>query len=70
MYGKEKENLQKLRVVFAIFPLKGAYICNILLRPADSNRLIMVKLKQGFQYRGYVYFEPVRPNFMYQALIF
>ena len=28
----------------------------------------MVKLKRDLKYRGYVYFEPVRPNVIYQAL--
>ena len=36
--------------------------------PADSNGLIVVKLKQDLHYRGYVCFEPVRQNVIYQAL--
>ena len=67
---KGKREFAKIKGSICNIPIQGAYICNILLRPADSNRLIVVKLKRGFQYRGYVYFEPVRPNFMYQALIF
>ena len=31
-------------------------------RPADSNRLIVVKLKENLKYRSYVSFEPVHPN--------
>ena len=31
-------------------------------RPADSNRLIVVKLKENLKYRSYVSFEPVRPK--------
>ena len=61
----EKGTLQKLRVVLLIkgnIPIETANICNILPRPADSNRLIAVKLKRDLKYRGYVYFEPVRPN--------
>ena len=30
--------------------------------------MIVVKLKQYLKYRGYAYFEPVRPNIIYQAL--
>ena len=30
--------------------------------------MIVVKLKQYLKYRGYVYFEPVRPSIIYQAL--
>ena len=49
--------------------IEPANICNILPRPADSNKLILLKLKQdlrlsGHKYWGYVYFEPVLPNVM------
>ena len=37
-------------------------------RPAASNGLIVVKFKWDLKYRGYVYFEPVCPNVIYQAL--
>ena len=30
----------------------------------------MVKQKRDFKYRGHVYFEPVRPHVIYQALIY
>ena len=30
----------------------------------------MAKLKRGLKYSGYVYFEPVGPNVMYQAVNF
>ena len=33
-----------------------------------SNELIVVKLKRDLKYRGYVYFESVRPNVIYHAL--
>ena len=63
----EKENLQKLRVVFVMSLLKHQ-TCNILPRPADSNGLIVVKSKRDLKYRGYVYFEPICPNVICQAL--
>ena len=37
-------------------------------RPADSNGLIMMKLKRDLKYGGYVYFESVCPSVIYQAL--
>ena len=43
----EKGNLQKLRVVFVISPLKQKILCNILPGPKDSNKLIVVKRKQN-----------------------
>ena len=40
-------------------PIEAANICNILRRPADSNRLILVKSKQDLKHIGYLYFDPV-----------
>ena len=36
--------------------------CNSLPRPADSNGVIIVRLKRKAGYRGHVLFEPVRPR--------
>ena len=57
--------------------IKGA-ICNVpvdtvdisgtLPRQADSNGLIIVKLKRKLEYRGHVYFESVRPNIINRLL--
>lgn len=33
-----------------------------------ANRLIVVKLKRAFKYMGYIYFGPVYPHTLYQAL--
>ena len=43
-------------------------ICNVLPRSCDSNGLIIVKLKRHRKYRGHVFFEPVRPSMIYEAL--
>ena len=48
--------------------IETANICNILPRPANSNGLIVVKLKRDLKYRDYVYFKPGRPNVIYEAL--
>ena len=64
----EKEQFSEIKgTTICDVPIVSAEVCNLLLRPVDSNRLIMVKLKQDFSYRGYVYFEPVRPCAVYQA---
>ena len=58
--------------------IKGS-LCNIpvnevhdnyrsLPRPADSNGLLIVKLKRKAQYRSHVLFEPVRPVFVERFL--
>ena len=55
MHGKGK--YAKIKDSICHIPIEAAHICNILPRPADSNGLIVVKLKKGLKYRAYVYFE-------------
>ena len=42
--------------------------CNSLPRPADSNGVIVVKLKRKAAYRWHVLFEPVRPSLIESLL--
>ena len=63
-----KEEIAKIKGSICNVPIEAATICNILPRPADSNGQIVVKLKQDLKYRGSVYFEPVRPDVIYQAI--
>ena len=63
----EMEN-SKIKGSICNIPIESANICNILPRPPDSNGLIVVKLKRELKDRGYVYFETVRPNVIYQVL--
>ena len=42
--------------------------CNSLPTPADSNGVIIVKLKRKAAYRGHVLFEPVRPRLIESLL--
>ena len=65
MHGKGE--FAKIKCSICNIPIEIANICNILPRPSDSNGLIVVKLKRDLKYRGYVYFEPVCPNIIYQA---
>ena len=64
----EKGEFAKVKGNICNMPIEAANICNILPRPADSNRLIVVKFKRDLKYIGYVHFEPVRPNVIYQTL--
>ena len=43
---------------------------DVLLRGADSNGLIVVKLKRKMSYRSHVYFEAVEPELVHQALVY
>ena len=63
MHGKGV--FAKIKGSISNVPIAAA---NILPRPADSNELIVVKLKRDLKYIGYVYFEPVHPNVIYRAL--
>ena len=44
--------------------------CNSFPRPADSNGLVIVKLKRKLEYRGHVYFELLRSRFIFRILQF
>ena len=65
-----KGEFAKIKGSICNIPIEVANICNILPRPADSNGFIAVKLRQDVKYRGYVYFESVRPNIIYQTLYY
>ena len=66
MHGKGEFSKIKGTICNALF--ESADICNVLRRPANSKGLIAVKIKWDLKYRGYVYFESVRPFVIYQAL--
>ena len=44
--------------------------CNMLPRPADTNALIIVKLKRKLEYKGHAVFEAVRSDVVIQFLEF
>ena len=62
-FSKFKGNIWNIRV-------EVANVCNILPRSSVSNGLLMVKLNRDLKYRVNVYFEPVSPHVIYQALIY
>ena len=42
--------------------------CNVLPRPPDRSGIIFLRLKRKLQFRGDVYFQAVRPQFVISAL--
>ena len=62
MHGKE--DLQKSMEAFVISFTEAENTCNIMPRPVDSIRFIVLKLKRDLTYIDYVYFEPAHPNVM------
>ena len=57
-----------MKGVLCNVPIGVVDICNTLPRPADSNGIVIVKLKRKLQYRGHVYFESVRPGIIFRLL--
>ena len=48
-----KGEFAKIKGSICKFSIEAANICNILPRPADSNRLIVVKLKRDLKILRY-----------------
>ena len=61
---------QQRRIKGAIcnVPIECDQTCNILPRPPERSGIILLKLKRKLQFRGHVYFEAVRPEFVVTAL--
>ena len=57
-----KDQSPKFKGEICNVPIDVVSTCNTLPHPADSNGLVTVKLKRKLEYRGHVYFEPVRPR--------
>ena len=51
-------------------PIDAVEKCNSLPRAADSNVIIIVKLKGKLPYKDHVYFESVSPHFIISLLEF
>ena len=58
----------KLKGALCNVPIDAVDVCKTLPRSADSNRIVIVKLKRKLQCRGHAYFESVRPNFIMTLL--
>ena len=65
-----KGKFPKLKGSICNVPIDTADIVNVLPRGADSNGLVVVKLKCKLCYRGHVYFESVRPELIHLALTY
>ena len=66
MHGKGE--FAKIKGNICNVALETDTVCNVLPRHINNNGLVFVKLKRHLRYRGYVYFEPVRPSVIYEAL--
>ena len=63
-----KGQFSKIKGAVCKVAVEADSMCNILPRGADSNGLILLKLKRKLSYHGHVLFEPVRPEIVKLAL--
>ena len=66
----EKGDSAKIKGSICNAFIETSIICKVLQRPADSNGLILVKLKRHLNYLGHVIFEPVRRIVVREAIRF
>ena len=65
-----KDQSPKLKGALCNIPVEHVDVNPLLLRTADSNRLVKVKLKKKLEYKGHVLSEPVRTRFTVGLLAF
>ena len=65
-----KGNFPKVKASICSTSIYKVDLSDVLPRGADSNGLVVIKLKRKLTYRGYVYFEPVWPELPNQALMY
>ena len=63
-----KGQTPKLKGSICNVPIDTAHVANTLPQGADSNGIVMIKLKRKLVYRGHVYFEAVSPDAVRSAL--
>ena len=65
---KPKGQQRKIKGAICNVPVECSQTCNVLPRPPDRSGIILLKLKRKLQFRGHVYFQAVRPQFVISAL--
>ena len=65
MYRKGK--FAEIKGNICNIPVETDTVFHVFSRPVNNNGLVIVKLKRYLSYRGYAYFEPVRPSPIYEA---
>ena len=63
-----KGQQRKIKGAICNVPVECSQMCNVLPRPPDRSGIILLKLKRKLQFRGHVYFQAVRPEFVINAL--
>ena len=65
-----KGQMPKLKVQFCNIPVTSDETVKVLPRGASSTGVVLVKLKRKLKHQGHVYFEPVSPGRIKNALLF
>ena len=60
--------IEKISGTICNIPIDTTNVTNMLPQPADSNGLVIIKLKRKLEYHGNILFEPVRPVFLKSIL--
>ena len=63
-----KGQQRKVKGAICNVPVECDETCKVLPRPPDRSGIIMLKLKRKLQFKGHVYFQAVRPEFLHVAL--
>jgi hypothetical protein len=63
-----KGQQRKIKGAICNVPVECNQTCNVLPRPPDRSGIILLKLKRKLQFRGHVYLQAVRPQFVRNAL--
>lgn len=59
-----KGQQRKIKGAICYVPVDCDQTCNILPCPPERSGIFLLKLKRKIQFRGHVYFEAVRPEFV------
>ena len=65
-----KGQAPKMKGAICNVPINAADICNVLPRGMDNNGIVRVALKKKMCFKSNVYFQPVRPNFVNEILLY
>ena len=63
-----KGQQRKVKGAICNVPVECDETCKVLPRPPERSGIIMLKLKRKLEFRGNVYFQAVRPQFILDAL--
>jgi len=65
-----KSQAPKMKGTIWNVPINAANICNVLPRGMDNNGVVRVALKKRMCFKSNVYFQPVRPIFINEILVY